>query len=66
MCFVIIALQLRSTIRHQEVPRKQGLEMNGTHQLVFCADGINLLGETLENTEALADISKERSKRREN
>jgi hypothetical protein len=42
---------------------KEGLELNGTHQLLVCADDINSLGKntniTMKNIEALLDASKE-------
>jgi hypothetical protein len=41
---------------------KEGLGMNGTHQLLVYADDVNLLGENIyimkKNAEALSDASK--------
>jgi hypothetical protein len=40
-----------------------GLKLNGTHQLLACADDVNLLGDNIDainkNTQALIDASKE-------
>jgi hypothetical protein len=39
------------------------LKLNGTHQLLVCADNVNLLGDNIDamkkNTETLIDASKE-------
>jgi hypothetical protein len=42
---------------------QDGLKLNGTHQLLFYADGVNILGESVHTimkyTEALVVASKE-------
>jgi hypothetical protein len=42
--------------------KQEGLKPNATHQLLACADDVNILGEsidTIQNTEALLDAIKE-------
>jgi len=53
---------LEYAIRRVQV-NQDGLELNGTHQLVVCADNVNILAESVhtvkENAEALIVASKE-------
>jgi hypothetical protein len=38
---------------------QEGPKLNRTHQLLACADDVNIVGESIKNTEALLDASKE-------
>jgi hypothetical protein len=38
---------------------QDGLKLKGKHQLWVCADDVNILGGTKENTEVLAEASKD-------
>jgi hypothetical protein len=43
--------------------KQEGLKLDGTHQLLACADDVNIVGETIDtiqkNTKAVLDTSKE-------
>jgi hypothetical protein len=42
---------------------QMGLKFNGTHELLVCADDVNLMGDNIDitrkNTETLIDVSKD-------
>ena len=57
---------LEYTIRRVQI-NQDGVKLNGTHQLLVCADDVNILGGSVhtvkENTEALIVVCKERTRR---
>jgi hypothetical protein len=58
---MLFNIALEYAMKIQE--NKEGLELNGTDQLLVNVDDVNLLGENLniaeKNTKALSDASKE-------
>jgi hypothetical protein len=59
---LLLNLALKYAIRRVQ-ENQAGLELNGTHELLVCADGVNLLGKYVRiiqnNTGTLLDASRE-------
>jgi hypothetical protein len=59
-CFITTAFHLSFRRICWDDTRKQGLELNGTHQLLVYAGDVNLLGGNIKrSTEALLDAARE-------
>jgi hypothetical protein len=62
-CFITTAFNFALEYAIKKVQESEmGLKLNGTHQLLSYADGLNILGDNIytvnKNTETLTDASK--------